>query len=68
MRFLDGILRKNPGFATLEVRAATINGLPGWVLRSEDGTIDTMALEAREGRITAIYITRNPDKLRPVRF
>jgi RNA polymerase sigma-70 factor, ECF subfamily len=68
LRFLGGILRKNPGFATLQVRAATINGLPGRVLRSEDGTIDTMAFEARDGLITAIYITRNPDKLRYVRF
>jgi RNA polymerase sigma-70 factor, ECF subfamily len=68
LRFLDGISRKNAGFATLEVRAATVNGLPGFVLRGEDGAIDTVAFESRDGRITAIYITRNPDKLRHVRF
>jgi hypothetical protein len=34
----------------------------------EDGAIDTMAFESHDGRITAIYITRNPDKLRDVQF
>jgi len=68
LRFLAGVARKGAGFATIEVRAATINGLPGFVLRSEDGAIDTMVFESRAGRITAIYVTRNPDKLRHVRF
>ena len=67
-RFLDGVSRKNAGFATVEVRDATVNGLPGFVVRGEDGAIDTMAFECRDGCITAIYITRNPDKLRHVRF
>jgi RNA polymerase sigma-70 factor (ECF subfamily) len=38
------------------------------VLRGEDGAIDTIAFEWRDGRVTGIYITRNPDKLRHVRF
>ena len=68
MRFLDGVPRKNVGLPTVEVRDATINGLPGFVLRGEDGAIDTIAFESEDGRITAIYITRNPDKLRHVQF
>jgi RNA polymerase sigma-70 factor (ECF subfamily) len=68
LRFLDGVSRKSPGLATLEIRDATVNGLPGFVLRGEDGAIDTIAFESHDGRITAIYITRNPDKLRHVRF
>ena len=68
LRFLDGVSRKNADFVTLEVRAASVNGLPGFVLRGKDGTIDTVALESQDGHITAIYITRNPDKLRHVRF
>jgi len=68
LRFLDGVSRKNAGLVTNEVRAATINGLPGFVLRAEDGAIDTVAFESHDGRITAIYIMRNPDKLRHVRF
>jgi RNA polymerase sigma-70 factor (ECF subfamily) len=38
------------------------------VLRENDGAIDTMAFEHRDGRITAIYATRNPDKLQHVKF
>jgi len=68
LRFLAGIARKGPSLASLAVRAATVNGLPGFVVRGEDGAVDTMAFESREGAITAIYITRNPDKLRHVRF
>ena len=68
LRFLAGIARKNPALPTIQMRAATINGLAGFVLREQDGSIDTMALEHRDGRIVAIYITRNPDKLRHVRF
>jgi RNA polymerase sigma-70 factor, ECF subfamily len=47
---------------------ATVNGLAGFVMREEDGAIDTMAFEHREGRIVAIYVVRNPEKLRHVRF
>ncbi|MDB6454947.1 sigma-70 family RNA polymerase sigma factor [Falsirhodobacter sp. 20TX0035] len=39
-----------------------IDGLPGFVSR-QGGTIQTTALEVEDGRITRIYITRNPDKL-----
>jgi len=34
----------------------------------EDGAIDTLAFAHRDGRITAIHATRNPDKLQHVRF
>jgi hypothetical protein len=68
LRFLACIARKNPALPTTEVRAATINGLAGYVLREQDGAIDTMAFEHRAGRIVAIYVIRNPDKLRHVRF
>lgn len=48
------------------VRLATINGLPGFITREPDGLLQTTALLIEEGRIRAIYITRNPDKLRRV--
>jgi RNA polymerase sigma-70 factor (ECF subfamily) len=67
-RFFAGILRKNSALATVTARSATVNGLPGFVLREDDGSIDTMAIERRDGRIVAIYLTRNPEKLRHVRF
>jgi RNA polymerase sigma-70 factor (ECF subfamily) len=68
MRFLKGISRKSGVIATTQTRTAVVNGLAGFVLREEDGSIDTMAFEHRDGRIVAIYITRNPDKLHHVRF
>jgi RNA polymerase sigma-70 factor (ECF subfamily) len=46
------------------VSTTTINGLPGFVTREADGELQTTALEIDGGRIVAIYIVRNPDKLR----
>lgn len=46
------------------VRVAMINGLPGFVSREADDQIQTTALEIEDGVITAIYVVRNPDKLR----
>jgi RNA polymerase sigma-70 factor, ECF subfamily len=68
LRFFAGVLRKNPALATVASRPAMVNGLPGYVMREDDGSIDTMAIEHREDRIVAIYMTRNPEKLRHVRF
>ena len=45
------------------VRAARINGYPGLVLQAPDG-VQTVAFQPSEdGRIGAIYVVRNPDKL-----
>ena len=46
------------------IRAAFINGLPGIVTRESDGEMQTTALEIEDGKIAAIYVVRNPDKLR----
>jgi RNA polymerase sigma-70 factor, ECF subfamily len=46
------------------VRTGFVNGLPGFVTMEADGEIQTTALEIENGRIVAIYITRNPDKLK----
>ncbi len=45
------------------VRFCVINGLPGFITREADG-MQTTALDIEDGKITAIYVTRNPDKLR----
>jgi len=45
------------------VEPATVNGDPGFIL-SLDGERDTAAaFELRDGRVTAIWLIRNPDKL-----
>jgi RNA polymerase sigma-70 factor (ECF subfamily) len=46
------------------VRLGVINGLPGFITRESDGEISTTALNIEDGKITAIYVVRNPDKLR----
>jgi len=50
----------------MQVRVATINGLAGFVMREADGSVNTMAFECNDGRIVAIYVVRNPEKLRHV--
>ena len=50
--------------ASTLVRVGLINGLPGFLTREADGELQTTALEIDGGKITAIYVMRNPDKLR----
>jgi RNA polymerase sigma-70 factor (ECF subfamily) len=46
------------------VRAGFVNGLPGFITLEADGELQTTALEIEDGKIAAIYVVRNPDKLR----
>jgi RNA polymerase sigma-70 factor (ECF subfamily) len=46
------------------VRYGLINGLPGFVTIEQDDTLQTTALQIEDGKIVAIYVMRNPDKLR----
>ncbi|WP_095198045.1 sigma-70 family RNA polymerase sigma factor [Mesorhizobium carmichaelinearum] len=46
------------------VRVGFINGLPGFVSLEADGELQTTALDIEGGKIAAIYVVRNPDKLR----
>ena len=46
------------------VRYGFINGLPGFVTIEQDDTLQTTALLIEDGKVAAIYVTRNPDKLR----
>jgi RNA polymerase sigma-70 factor (ECF subfamily) len=48
------------------LRFAVINGLPGFVTMEADDTLQTTALDIRDGRIFGIYVMRNPDKLKHV--
>jgi RNA polymerase sigma-70 factor (ECF subfamily) len=64
LRFIHGLFWRQgwPAGAEL-VRLARINGSPGAILRTPDG-LSTIAFEPDgEGRIGAIYVVRNPDKL-----
>lgn len=61
LRLYAGLKRKNATAPTL-LHTATIDGLPGYV-SIDRGLIQTTALDIRNGKVTAIYIVRNPDKL-----
>jgi RNA polymerase sigma-70 factor (ECF subfamily) len=64
-RFLVGATRK--GWRDdFTLRLATINGLPGVILDSPDGPVQTSAFDMEGDVIRAIYVVRNPDKLRHV--
>lgn len=45
-----------------------INGLPGFITVEQGGILQATAIEIRHGRITAIYVMRNPDKLGHIRM
>ena len=67
----EPVLKAHQAFATLFrkhgsqlVRSGFVNGLPGFVTRESDGELQTTALDIENGQITAIYVVRNPDKLR----
>lgn len=60
-RFLVGVTRKAPpGFV---VEAAIVNGEPGHVARVNGQPTNIHAFEIVAGRITRLFIIRNPDKL-----
>ena len=46
------------------VHLGFVNGLPGFITREADGELQTTALGIEDGRIVAIYVVRNPEKLR----
>ncbi len=67
----DAVMRAHERLAVLFrhqgstfVRACFVNGLPGFVTREADGELQTTALDVEDGKITAIYVVRNPDKLK----
>ena len=49
---------------SLLIRYAVIDGLPGFISIEDGGIVQTTALLIEENQIVAIYIVRNPDKLR----
>jgi RNA polymerase sigma-70 factor (ECF subfamily) len=62
-RFLIGATRK--GWRDdYTLRFATINGLPGIIIDSPEGPVQTNAFEIDGDVIRALYVVRNPGKLR----
>jgi RNA polymerase sigma-70 factor (ECF subfamily) len=67
-RFFAGIAQKvaRLGLATTRYEPVLINGLPSYVSLERGETLQATALDIRDGLIQAIYVIRNPDKLRHV--
>ena len=65
LRLFQGLARK-AAYRPQLLRTVMIDGLPGFVSIDREEVLQTTALEVRGGKITALYIVRNPDKLRHV--
>ena len=66
-RFLVDVTRPRAGAWWREhftLRFATINGLPGVIVEGPEGPVQTAAFEIEGDVIRALYVVRNPDKLR----
>ena len=66
-QFLVDVTRKRPDAWWREdftLRSGTINGLPGLIVDSPEGPVQTTAFEFEGDVIRALYVVRNPDKLR----
>jgi RNA polymerase sigma-70 factor, ECF subfamily len=70
---LDNVMRLFATFAPVFaasrsrlVRYGFINGLPGFVTIERGDILQTTALEIEDGRVVAVFVVRNPDKLRHV--
>jgi RNA polymerase sigma-70 factor (ECF subfamily) len=66
-RFFAGVMKKTRADGW-RVRDAHINGDPGFVFADPEGALQTIAFDIVDGRIAAIYLMVNPDKLQRVAF
>jgi RNA polymerase sigma factor (sigma-70 family) len=66
LRLFEGLAHKYGAAAFEMVSPMWIDGLPGFASLEHGALLQTTALEIEDGRITAIYVTRNPDKLEQV--
>ena len=69
VRFFEGLARAGNLPSPDAVHRVRLHGLPGLVVIDRFGAIDTIAtLDIRDGRVVAIYVVRNPDKLTHISF
>jgi RNA polymerase sigma-70 factor (ECF subfamily) len=65
IRLLEGIAWRS-GYSPLwplSFRAVRINGYPGVIMEREDGPMTVAFQPGEDGKLAAIYLVRNPDKL-----
>ncbi|WP_051713862.1 RNA polymerase sigma factor SigJ [Streptomyces sp. NRRL WC-3626] len=61
-RYMVAVAERAPGLELLE---RSVNGVPGLVARRAGGVETVASFEISEGRVTRIWVVRNPEKLRP---
>ncbi|MDT0398259.1 MULTISPECIES: RNA polymerase sigma factor SigJ [Streptomyces] len=61
-RYMVAVADRAPGLELLE---RSVNGVPGLVARRAGGVETVASFEISEGRVTRIWVVRNPEKLRP---
>jgi RNA polymerase sigma-70 factor (ECF subfamily) len=66
MQFQASLARFFAGKMSRLLQYHFINGLPGFVTIEHEDTLQTTALQIEDNKIVAIYVMRNPDKLRHV--
>jgi len=63
-RFLVDIARRRRALGTFEPELVSINGQPGRVMRTAEGSVwDVLSIDVVDGHVQAVRIVRNPDKL-----
>jgi RNA polymerase sigma-70 factor (ECF subfamily) len=66
LALLKGLAWRGNWLATPNVRLARINGYLGAILDTDEGVVTVAFQPGEQGRIAAIYLVANPDKLRGV--
>ncbi len=64
LRFYQGLAHKMAWQPQAVLFRGLINGLPGYVTREQDGLPQVTSFAIDQGVIAAIYVVRNPEKLR----
>jgi RNA polymerase sigma-70 factor (ECF subfamily) len=64
LQFLQSLTRLLTMKPSQLIRYGMINGLPGYVTLEADGELQTTAVDIRDGKVAAVYVMRNPDKMR----
>ena len=65
-KFLWGLKESQGWRSVVRIDLVMLNGMPGILTFNAAGVQDAAALEIVDGRIAAMYVVRNPEKLRAV--
>lgn len=63
LRLYEGLRRKHQPSDWLQLKPVWVYGLPGYLGLERGEILQTTAFAIENGKITDIFITRNPDKL-----